>query len=265
MKKGIRGHDLKTTGIRQTSEKCESIGFEYLQLVLEKTIPDFKRGEFSQEYASQMKEDLGNIKVAVLGSYINPSNSDEEQLRSDMEAFKEKIRYATILNPIVVGTETGSYISGKTHTEEAYQHLLKTVKELVKEAEKYDVCIGIEGVHCFVIDSPEMMKRLIDDVNSPNIKVVFDPCNLINEQNYLKQDEIINSMFDLLSNRIVVLHAKDFVIEDGKMKRVAPADGMLNYKLIFDRLDSNIPIIMEEFDDKESIKAFSALEKIKNN
>ena len=264
MKKGIRGHDLKTSGIKNTSVKCENIGFEYLQLVLEKTIPDFKRGEFSQEYALQIKEDLGNTKVAVLGSYINPSNPDEEQLKSDMNAFKEKIRYATILNPVVVGTETGIYIGGKTHTEEAYQHLLKTVKELVSEAEKCDVCIGIEGVHCFVIDSPEMLKKLIDDVDSPNIKAIFDPCNLINEQNYLKQDEIINSMFDLLSDKIEVLHAKDFVVEDGKMKLVAPGEGMLNYKLIFERLDSNTPIIMEELNDEESVKAFSALEKIKN-
>ena len=120
-------------------------------------------------------------------------------------------------------------------------------------------------MHCFVIDSPEMLKKLIDDVDSPNIKAIFDPCNLINEQNYLKQDEIINSMFNLLSDKIVVLHAKDFVVEDGKMKLVAPGEGMLNYKLIFEKLDSNTPIIMEELNDEESVKAFSALEKIKND
>ena len=122
---------------------------------------------------------MPNTKIAILGSYINPSDPNEETLRESIEKFKEKIRYATVLNPVAVGTETGSYIEGKTHTEEAYQHLLKTVKELVREAEKYGVNIGIEGVYQFVINSPEIMARLVTDVNSDNLKVIFDPCNLI--------------------------------------------------------------------------------------
>ena len=31
-------------------------------------------------------------------------------------------------------------------------------------------------------------------------------------------DEIINKVFDLYGDRIVVIHAKDFVIEEGKVK-----------------------------------------------
>ena len=262
MKKGIRGHDLKESGIKKTAEKCKSIGLEYLQIVFEKTIPDFARGKFSEEYACQIKNELGDIKVAVLGSYINPSDPDKETLKAGLDAFKEKIRYASILKPLVVGTETGTYIEGKTHTEEAYQHLLKNIKELVKEAEKYDVTVGIEGVHLFVINSPEMMKRLIDDVASENIKVIFDPCNFINEENYLKQDEIINSMFDLLGDKIAVLHAKDFVIENGTFKGVMPGKGLLNYELIFKRLSPCVPIITEGFDEFEAVEAFEYMEKV---
>ncbi len=265
MKKGIRGHDLKTCGVKKTAEKCESIDFEYLQLVFEKTIPNFEQGKFSEKYAEQIKRELGDIKVAVLGSYINPSDPDEKQLENELSAFKEKIHYASILKPIVVGTETGIYIEGKTHTKEAYQYLLKNIKELVKEAEKYDVSVGIEGVHLFVINSPEVMKRLIDDVDSTNIKVIFDPCNLINEENYLNQDEMINSMFDLLSDKIAVFHAKDFVIENGSIKLVLPGEGLLNYELIFKRLSPDIPIIVEELDELEATTAFSTLEKMREN
>ena len=49
--------------------------------------------------------------------------------------------------------------------------------------------------------------------------------NLVNEDNYLKQDEIINSIFDLLSDKIAVLHAKDFVIENGSIKGTMPSEG----------------------------------------
>ena len=265
MKKGIRGHDLKTCGIKETAEKAASIGLEYLQLVFEKTMPDFERGKFSKEYAEQIKNELGDIKVAVLGSYINPSDPDAETLKVGLDAFKEKIRYASVLKPLVVGTETGTYIEGKTHTEEAYQYLLKNIKELVKEAEKYDVTVGIEGVHLFVINSPEMMKRLVDDVASDNIRVIFDPCNLINEENYLKQDEIINKMFDLLGDKIVVLHAKDFVINNGSIKGTMPGEGLLNYELIFKRLRPDIPVIVEDLDEFKAAAAFEYLEKMQKS
>lgn len=261
MKKGIRGHDLKIWGIKEAAEKCKSIGLEYLQLVFEKTIPDFERGKFTEAYAEQIKKELGDIKIAVLGSYINPSDPDEDNLKAGLEAFKEKIRYASVLKPIVVGTETGTYIEGKTHTEEAYQYLLKNIKELVKEAEKYDVTVGIEGVHYFVINSPEMMKRLIDDVASENIKVIFDPCNLLNEENYLKQDEIINSMFDLLGDKIVAVHVKDFTIENGHfVGGVVPGKGLLNYELILNRLTPDVPMIGEGYDEFDIVRAYEYFE-----
>lgn len=264
MKKGIRGHDVSATGLKNIGERCREVGIEYIQLVLEKSIEDFKGGEYSPEYAQTIKEELGESKIAVLGSYINPSEPDREALEQNLDKFKEKIRYATVLDPIVVGTETGMYIEGKTHSEEAYQHLLKNVKELVCEAEKYGVNVGIEGVYLFVINSPEKMARLINDVNSDNIKVIFDPCNLINMGNYKEQDKIISDMFDLLADKIAAIHVKDFIVEDGEIKRVNPGEGILNYKLIFEKMRErklDIPMICEGYSETVAEKAFSILSK----
>lgn len=268
MKKGIRGHDVLASGLENIAARCRETGIEYLQLVLEKSVDGFEAGNFSEDYAKELKSQIGDMKIAVLGSYINPSSPDEEGLKYDLFRFKEKIRYATILNPIVVGTETGCYIEGLTYSEEAYQHLLKSVKELVEEAEKYDVNIGIEGVHVFVIDTPQKMKRLMDDLNSDNARVIFDPINLININNYKEQDKIINDMFNLLADKIAVIHAKDFVLEDEKIKTVAPGEGMLNYELIFKNLKEHsldIPVIVEEFDENKAVTAFEYLEKIRRN
>ena len=262
MKKGIRGHDVRATGLKNIDKACRASGIEYIQLVLEKSIEDFPQGAYSPEYAQKIKDELPNTKIAILGSYINPSDPNEETLRVSIERFKEKIRYATVLNPIAVGTETGMYIEGKTHTEEAYQHLLKTVKELVSEGEKYGVDVAIEGVHLFVINTPEIMARLMRDVNSENIKVIFDPCNLINLENYKEQDRIINDMFDLVGNKIVAIHAKDFSVENGEMKRVNPGEGMLNYKLILEKMrehNLDIPIICEGYNEEEAREAFLKL------
>ena len=262
MKKGIRGHDVSVKGLINIDQRCAEAGIEYVQLVLEKSIDDFKVGEFSEEYAQKIKSELPKSKIAILGSYINPSDPNEENLAKSIAKFKEKIRYATILKPIAVGTETGSYIEGKAHTEEGYQHLLKTVKELVAEAEKFGIDVGIEGVHAFVINSPEKMARLMKDVDSDHIKSIFDPYNLITIDNYTQQDKMINDMFDLVGEKIVAIHAKDFVVENGKIQRVIPGKGMLNYKLIFQKMKEknlDIPIICESINDIDAQEAFDIL------
>ena len=153
-------------------------------------------------------------------------------------------------------------------TEEQLREVLKTIKEIVLEAENYDVNVGIEGVWCFVINSPQKMKRLVDDLNSRNVKVIFDPVNYLNINNYQKQDEMINDIFTLLSDKICVLHAKDFVVEDGEFKMVKPTEGMLNYELIFKNMKEHnldIPIICEEINEDEARVAFENLEKIWRN
>lgn len=265
MKKGIRGHDVNASGIENICAVCREMGIEYLQLVLDKSKDGFAFGKFSTEYAEEIKNELGDMKIAVFGSYINPSNPDEEGLRYDLERFKEKIRYATVLKPIAVGTETGTYKEGMTHSEEAYLYLLKSIKELAKEAEKYGVDIAVEGVHCFVINTPQKLRRLIDDVNSPNLKAIFDPVNYINIDNYTKQNEIIEDTFSLLFDKLCAIHAKDFTVENGEIKRRIPGEGMLNYRLIFEKMKEynvDIPIISEEINDSDAAVGFKNLEKI---
>ena len=261
MKKGIRGHDVNAENLETICIKCKESGFDYLQLVLEKSIDGFKYGDYSESYAKEISGKFNGMKIAVLGSYINPSNPDENALRADIDKFKEKIKYASVLNPIAVGTETGRYSNSDeiNQSEDAYLHLLKTMKELTAEAEKYGVNIAIEGVHCFVINSPQKMKRIIDDLNSDNVKVIFDPLNYLNINNYKNQNEIINTAFDLFGDKIIAIHIKDFVIENGCMKSVIPGEGMLNYKLIFERMNKNIPLIAEEYSPENAEKGFENL------
>lgn len=263
MKKGIRGHDIRATGIEDISLTAKAHNIEYLQLVLEKSISGFETGNFTEEYAHLLKKQLGDTKIAILGSYINPSNPDDVGLKTDIDKFKEKIKFATILKPVAVGTETGIYKEGMTNSEEAYMRVLQTMREIVSEAEEQGVNIGLEGVHCYVINTPQKMKRLVDDLDSDNVKVIFDPVNYLNIDNYCNQDEMIEDMFNLLSDKICVLHAKDFVVENGEIKMAKPTEGMLNYKFIFEKMKEcniDIPIICEEINEVEAVVAFKNLE-----
>ena len=269
MKRAIRGHDVSAKGLKNIVARAKEYGFEYIQLALDLSKEEFSLGKFSEEYANEIKSDLGGMKLCILSSYINPSDRNPESLAVSIEKFKDKIHYASILKPIAVGTETGVYYDDEgnnaNNTEEAYQYVLKNIKELVAEAEKYDVNVAVEGVRAFVINSPQRLARLVQDIDSDNMKVIFDPVNYINMDTYKDQDKIITEMFELLSDKIVSIHAKDFVIEDDKIKMVLPGEGMLNYKLIFDLLkkhNMDIPIISESIMDEDAKKGLDNLEKI---
>ena len=112
MKKGIRGHDIRAEGLSNISLSAKEHSIEYLQLVLEKSIDGFKTGNFTNAYALNIKNKLSGTKIAILGSYINPSNPNDDELTFDIDKSKEKIKYANVLNPIAVGTETGIYKEG---------------------------------------------------------------------------------------------------------------------------------------------------------
>lgn len=271
MKKGIRGHDVKAEGLCNIAKVMRKCGMEYIQLVLERSVKDFTLGSYSEDFAKMIKDELGDVKIAILGSYINPAATDEKILAGEIEKFKEKIRFATVLKPLAVGTETGFFgpvmSDEANNSEQAYIHVLKVLCEIAAYAAERGVNIAVEGVGCFVINSPRKMHRLINDIPYDNVKVIFDPVNYINANNYLHQDEIINETFDLLSERLVAIHAKDFVpTENGGIDFPAPGKGLLNYKLIFENMKKygvDVPIIMEGVDEVCAAESFERLEKIK--
>ena len=165
MKKGIRGHDVRETGLKNICACMRENNIGYVQLVLEKTIDGFVFGNFSSEYANSLKEEMGDTKIAVLGSYINPSNPDEDGLKADIEKFKEKIKYATVLNPIVVGTDSHyltkedryvhkSYLNSKGGEREVdsfyeFAHLM-TYDEVFELLER---CYGDKNIAMMILEN----------------------------------------------------------------------------------------------------------------
>ena len=199
-------------------------------------------------------------------------NNKKEVLEKDMAYFIESLKYAKFMNAGVVGLETG--FVGDTcnpkdnQTEEAYQYLLKNMKVLRDAAEKLGVMIAVEAVSCFVINSPERMLRLLNDLDSPNILVIFDLLNLLTIENYKNQEEIIDTAFELLGDKISVIHLKDFKVENNQIKQCPIGEGLINIEKILSIIKTrkpNIPIILEETRGEDSGLAINHLNRININ
>lgn len=254
---GIRAHDIEKLPLEELVEVIANKGLKGVQLALARSF-DFNtaNGSLSPGMAYHIGSAFRNknIQIAVLGCYFNMIHPDKDERRKGIDRFKEHIRYARDFGCSVVGTETGNvnaeiFYTEENFKEEPFLEVVQSVRELVKEAEKFGVIVGVEAGVNHPIYSSKVMKRLLDSVDSNNLQVILDPVNLLTAENYKSQDEIIQEAFDLLGDRLAILHAKDFVIEDNQLHFAPVGKGLLNYDLLIKLLKEKKPyinILMED-------------------
>lgn len=249
---GVRAHDFGKLPPEELAAKIAASGATCVQLALSKAIDgiDNDYGRLSPGLANSIGESFRRhgIQIAVLGCYINLIHPDSDERRKLLERFKEHIRFARDFGCSIVGTETGSVNADYSfhpanHSESAFQTLLGSVDDLVNEAEKFGVFVGIEGVAKHVAHTPERVKRLLKVIPSHNLQVIFDPVNLLTPENHHDQDRIIQESFEYFGEKILILHAKDFMIEKEQLRTLPAGRGMLNYKLIARLLKEQKPYI----------------------
>ena len=249
---GIRAHDFENRPLEELVQAIADKGLKSVQLALKKSLKDINTdlGCLSPGLARYIgsafsKQDL---QIAVLGCYFNMIHPDQMERKYGIERFKEHIRYARDFGCSIVATETGNINAEIHYTEENFKEgpfleVVKSVRELVEEAEKFGVMVGIEAGVNHPVYSAKVMKRLLDTVNSNNLQVILDPVNLLTIDNYKRQEDIFMEAFELLGDRIAILHAKDFIIENNKLIPVAVGRGLLNYEVILKFIKKKKPFI----------------------
>ncbi|MFF2449218.1 sugar phosphate isomerase/epimerase family protein [Neobacillus sp. NPDC058068] len=252
MNLGIRAHDIDNQSLEKLVKKISDKGLTSIQLALNKSFPDMNTatGSLSPGFAQHIRRSLReqDIQIAVLGCYINMIHPDQTERSKALERFKEHIRFARDFGCSIVGTETGNVNAEIAYTVENFKEkpffeVVESVRELVAEAEKFGVIVGIEAGVNHPIYSSKVMKRLLDSVDSNNLQVIFDPVNLLTIETYQNQEEIFQEAFDLFGDRIVILHAKDFIVEDNMVKTVAVGQGILNYNFVLNYIKKKKPFI----------------------
>ena len=93
-----------------------------------------------------------------------------------------------------------------------------------------------------------MMYRLVNDLNSPNVGVIFDPVNYLSGDNYAEQKSIIKRHFELLGDVTYAVHIKDFKIENGCLSDALPTEGIFDFDTLFSEIKKrkkDIPMLLE--------------------
>ncbi len=241
MQLGIRLHDIKQAPLEERLAIAKEQGFKCGHIALSKVISEYPVDDaaLTPGLAMYLKGEFAkyDLDVAVLGCYLNLANPNEETMKKTYNRYFSNIRFASFLGAGVVGTETGAVNEGykfeeRNHSEEALKFFIERVKPVIECAEKFGVVFAIEPVFKHIVCNPQRARKVLDEIGSPNLKIIFDPVNLLDISNIDRREEIFAEAMDLLGEDIAVLHLKDFVLEDGGLKSVACGTGEMNYENI---------------------------------
>ncbi len=271
MQIGIRLHDTKSLPLDDRLANVAEQGFSCGHLALKKVITEYsvENSALTPGLAMHLRKLFAknNVDVAVLGCYLNLATPDKEQLKKTTDTYLANIRFATHLGAGVVGTETGAPNTTYTtcpecRSEEALNTFITNLRPVVEYAEKMGVILAIEPVLKHIVYDAKRARKVLDEINSPNLQIILDPVNLLGMENYERREEVIDEAIELLGKDVAVVHIKDFVVGENDLESVAAGTGIMNYENLIRFIKKEKPFIQATLENTVPENAVAAREHI---
>ena len=275
MQLGIRLHDVNASApeaertLEARARKAGEEGFCCVHLALSKCIPgfDFDDAALTEGLAAYVRRVFRKqeLDVAVLGCYLNLAHPDREKLKSFQERYFGSLRVAALAGVSVVGTETGApnaayKLDANTHSPEALRTFMWNLEPILERAEKYGVMFAIEPVWNHIVYNADRALEVLEAMKSPNLRIIFDPVNLLGAENVDERERVFEDAMDKLCDHIAVVHLKDFVRQDGKLVSVAAGTGEMDYTEILRFIKARKPWIQATLENTTNENAVQARE-----
>ncbi|MEP6594760.1 MAG: sugar phosphate isomerase/epimerase [Ginsengibacter sp.] len=274
--------------LEETAKRIRDIGFNTVQLDVSFKDMDLSTSQITAEKCNTIRDTFRryNLPVCCISGYTNLVHPNPGKRKSNLNHLKKLIEVAHELGSPYVISESGTFDeesdwvhNPKNKTEEGYEECRKVISELVDFAREHGVTFLVETYVNNVIGSIEETLRLFADINDPHLGLLMDPTNYFEEHNIEQMDKTLNQIFNALSNRIKISHAKDVKRAEtsqgvqmadidaseahalrgvGMIELPAPGLGSLNYDLYLKRLGKdhpNIPIIIEHLEESDVPRA----------
>jgi sugar phosphate isomerase/epimerase len=178
---------------------------------------------------------MRGISMAALSGTFNMIHPDETQRAVGLRRLEVLVAAAPRLGARLITLCTGTRDPAdmwRRHPDndspEAWRDLLQSLETALRSAQRHDVVLGIEPEVSNVVDSATKARRLLDELNSPHLKIVMDGANLFHSGELARMDEVLDKAFALLGGDIVLTHAKD-LRADGAAGNIAAGEGVLDY------------------------------------
>src|SRR5947209_4532392 len=99
-------------------------------------------------------------------------------------------------------------------SSQAWSDLLSSMEAALRIAEEEQVTLAFEPERANVVSTAAKGHALLATMQSPHLKVVMDPANLIAPGDERQMSQMLDEAFDMLGEHMVIAHAKDRGADD---------------------------------------------------
>ncbi|RWG58839.1 MAG: sugar phosphate isomerase/epimerase [Mesorhizobium sp.] len=277
--------------LEEVARRIRALDVNTVQLDLHFKDIDLSAGQITRDKARRVRDTFRdhNLPVCCVSGYTNIIHPDRAERERRLAYLKEIIRNARDFGSPYVISETGTYNTEsdwvhhpKNKTEEGFEECRKVISDLAQTAYEHGAVFLLETYVNNVVGSVEETVRMFAQVDHPGLGLLIDPTNYFEAHNIDRMDQVLNQVFDTLTDKIKIAHAKDVKrsggdktekhadIGDaeahegltfrgvGEIELPAPGLGVLNYDLYLKRLSEkhpNIPVIIEHLDEEDVPRA----------
>ncbi len=200
------------------------------------------------------------VEVVAFAAYRDLATRDAERRAETRRQMREWLRWAPELGARYVCSEasiegrmtpppTGAASDARDEADEdRFVTLVDEVGFLEPCAREAGVVLALEPSASTPLDSVERALSLVRTIDSPSVRLIFDPANLMTADHLAWQREHVGRVLDALSPYVVLAHAKDFAYTVDGHYTPAAGTGLLDWTTIFGemlRVGYDGPVILE--------------------
>lgn len=196
-----------------------------------------------------------SLQCTVLSAYVNCVAPAALLMNARGEDLPRAIDYAGQIGATHLAAWTGSYSPGlmkadpRNFTPAAADSIVRFLEPHLGRLESARLALALETYMTLACPDAPTLRRLLDRL-PPAVGAVLDPPNLTPLERYAGRDAELKEMVEILSDRIALVHLKDFKLaRDGNSYELpGPLGGEMNYPLFIERvrtLPASVPVIAE--------------------
>lgn len=242
MDKGIFSKTFSTENVDQNFALMSRLGYQATQFNFAsaglKALPETISLRTVEEIKAASAKH--NVRLEAISATFNMTHPDPAVIAHGMRCLDAICAAAEMLECPLVTLCTGSMdaedqwrFHPDNNTQQAWETLVVSMRQALHIAEKYGVALGVEPELANVVNSAKKARRLIDDMDSPLLKIIFDPANLFEEATLDEQRAVVQEALNLLGQDIAIAHAKDRT-PDGSF--TTAGRGVLDYAFYINQL-----------------------------
>lgn len=247
---GVRLHDYGKHTPEELAKYAADGGFTCAQLAMQKALTLPPETFLQEDTLLRVRStfESKHIALPVLGCYVNIVTEDTAQYESGTQKFCDYLAASVTLGAGCVGTETTPFAGSESAREEAYRILLRFTLAACETAERVGATVGIEAVARHTLNTPKLTRRLLDDVASDRLRVIFDLGNLLTPDNVHRQEQLLDEALSLYGDKICAVHIKDLVFDGEKPVNCRLGTGVVRWQYPIaqlNALNSNLCMMRE--------------------